>query len=131
MTASSIAVDVRGALKTALSGVAANVYDAVPATGGSAPFVAVVPSNPYFDIQLIGKSVVKLHVNMVLTCAVTNYDNPSGLDNIEKLLISVLAAMPAGYTIGSVSQPIPLELASGAIVLASEIQISTYYTQTT
>lgn len=130
MTASSIAVDVRGALKTALSGVSANVYDSVPATGGSVPFVAVVPSNPYFDIQLIGKSALKLHVNLVLTCAVTNYDNPSSLDNLEKLLISVLAAMPAGYTIGTVGQPIPVELASGAIVLASEIQIGTYYTQT-
>lgn len=130
MTASSVAVNVRGALETALSGVAANVYDSVPSTGGSVPFVAIVPSNPYFEIQLIGKSALKLHVNLVLTCAVASYDNPSSLDNIEKLVISVLAAMPAGYTIGTVSQPIPLELASGSIVLACEIQVGTYYTQT-
>lgn len=129
MTASSIAVDVRGALETALASVAANVSDSVPAAP-QVPFVAVVPSNPYMDIQLIGKAATKVQLNLVLTLGVANYDNASALDNIEKLTLSVLAALPAGYIIGSVSQPIPLELASGAVVLACEIQVSTYYTQT-
>ena len=48
---SSIAVNVRGALKTAISSVSANVYDSVP-EAPMVPFAAVVPSTPYLETSL-------------------------------------------------------------------------------
>jgi hypothetical protein len=126
---SSIATNVRGALKTAISSVAANCYDAVPAAP-QVPSAVIVPAAPYLETVLISKTATKVKVNLIVTLGVANYDNPSALDNLEQLAISVLTALPAGYILGSVSNPIPVELASGAVVLASEIEVSTYYTQT-
>jgi len=128
MTASSIAVDVRGALKTAISSVAANVYDSVP-EAPMVPFAAVVPFAPYLEVQLIGKSSVKVKVNLVITVGVAMYSNAAALDNIEQLTISILTALPANYTLGNVSNPIPVQIGASEI-LACEIEVSTYYTQT-
>jgi hypothetical protein len=128
MPASSIAVDVRGALKTAISSVAANVYDSVPESP-MVPFAAIVPSAPYLEVQLIGKAAVKVKVNLVITLGVAMYSNAAALDNIEQLTISILAALPAGYTLGNVSNPIPVQIGASEI-LACEIEVATYYTQT-
>ena len=128
MPASSIAVDVRGALKTAISSVAANVYDSVP-EAPMVPFAAVVPFAPYLETVLIGKSSVKLKVNLVITIGVAMYSNASALDNIEKLILSILAVIPSGYTVGSVSNPIPMSIGASEILM-SEIEVSTQYTQT-
>jgi hypothetical protein len=128
MPASSIAVDVRGALKTAISSVAANVYDSVPESP-MVPFAAIVPSAPYLETVLIGKAAVKVKVNLVITLGVAMYSNAAALDNIEQLTISILAALPAGYTLGNVSNPIPVQIGASEI-LACEIEVATYYTQT-
>ena len=128
MTASSIAVNVRGALKTAIAGVAANTYDSVP-EAPIVPFVAVVPNVPYLEANLIGTST-RVKINLVLTVGVAMYSNASALDNIERLVMSILAVIPSGYTVGSVSNPIPMNLAGGSEILACEIDISTQYTQT-
>ncbi|CAB4204949.1 hypothetical protein UFOVP1406_5 [uncultured Caudovirales phage] len=128
MTASSIAVNVRGALKTAISSVAANVYDAVP-EAPIVPFAAVVPSFPYLESTLIGRSSVKVKVNLRVVLGVASYSNAASLDNIEQLAISILAAIPSGYTIGSVSNPIPQTIGASEI-LACELEVSCYYTQT-
>jgi len=128
MTASSIAVNVRGALKTAISGVAANTYDSVPESP-MVPFAAVVPSTPYLEANLIGTST-RVKVNLVITVGVASYSNAASLDNIEKLVMSILAVIPSGYTVGTVSNPIPMTLASGSEIIACEIQLSTQYTQT-
>jgi hypothetical protein len=127
MTASSIAVNVRGALKTAIAGVAANTYDSVP-EAPIVPFAAVVPSTPYLEANLIGTST-RVKVNLVLTVGVAMYSNASALDNIEKLIISILAVIPSGYTVGSVSNPIPMTIGASEILM-SEIELSTQYTQT-
>jgi hypothetical protein len=127
MPASSIAVDVRGALKTAMAGVAANTYDAVPESP-IVPFVAVVPTNPYLECNLIGTST-RVKVNLVITVGVAMHSNAAALDNIEKLVLSILAVIPSGYTVGSVSNPTPIMIAASEI-LACEIEISTQYTQT-
>jgi hypothetical protein len=124
---SSIAVDVRGALKTAMAGVAANTYDAVPESP-IVPFVAVVPTNPYLECNLIGTST-RVKVNLVITVGVAMHSNAAALDNIEKLVLSILAVIPSGYTVGSVSNPTPIMIAASEI-LACEIEISTQYTQT-
>jgi hypothetical protein len=127
MTASSIAVNVRGALKTAIAGVAANTYDSVP-EAPIVPFAAVVPNTPYLEPNLIGTST-RVKVNLVLTIGVAMYSNASALDNIEKLIISILAVIPSGYTVGSVSNPVPMTIGASEILM-SEIELSTQYTQT-
>ena len=127
MTASSIAVNVRGALKTAISGVAANTYDSVP-EAPIVPFAAVVPNTPYLEANLIGTST-RVKVNLVLTVGVAMYSNASALDNIEKLILSILAVIPSGYTVGSVSNPVPMSIGASEILM-SEIEVSTQYTQT-
>jgi hypothetical protein len=127
MTASSIAVNVRGALKTAIAGVAANTYDAVP-EAPIVPFAAVVPNTPYLEPNLIGTST-RVKVNLVLTIGVAMYSNASALDNIEKLILSILAVIPSGYTVGSVSNPVPMTIGASEILM-SEIELSTQYTQT-
>jgi hypothetical protein len=127
MTASSIAVNVRGALKTAIAGVAANTYDAVP-EAPIVPFAAVVPNTPYLEPNLIGTST-RVKVNLVITIGVAMYSNASALDNIEKLIISILAVIPSGYTVGAVSNPVPMTIGASEILM-SEIELSTQYTQT-
>ena len=57
------------------------------------------------------------------------YSNASALDNIEKLILSILAVIPSGYTVGSVSNPIPMSIGASEILM-SEIELSTQYTQT-
>jgi hypothetical protein len=128
MTASSIAVNVREALKTAISGIAINPYDAVP-EAPQVPFAAIVPNAPYLEPNLIGTST-RVKINLIITVGVAMYSNNAALDNIEKLVMSILAVIPSGYTVGSVSNPIPMTLASGSEILACEIDISTQYTQT-
>ena len=128
MTASTILSSVRNPLKAAIAGVAANVYDSVP-EAPIVPFAAVVPNTPYLQPSLLGKDKVKLRVNFVLTVGVAIYDNQSALDNIEQLVISILAAIPSGYEVGDVSNPIIVAVGASE-VLACEIQLSTYYTQT-
>lgn len=127
MTASSIAVSVRGAIKTAISSVAANTYDSVP-EAPIVPFAAVVPSNPYLEANLLGTST-RVKVNLVITVGVAMHSNAAALDNIERLVLSILAVIPSGYTVGSVSNPTPLTIGASEI-LACEIELSTQYTQT-
>ena len=124
----TIGTSIRGALKTAMSSVSANVYDSVP-ENGIVPFVAVLPANPYLEPNLIG-TATRVKVNLEVVVAVASYNNAASLDNIEQLVMSILAVIPQGYTVGSVSNPIPMTLASGSEVLACEIDISTQYTQT-
>ena len=49
MPASTIATDVRGAIKTALAGVTANIYDAVP-EAPIVPAVICIPDSPYMEL---------------------------------------------------------------------------------
>jgi hypothetical protein len=127
MPASSIAVNVRGTLKTAIQSVAANTYNSVP-EAPIVPFVAIVPTNPYLECNLIGTST-RVKVNLVLTVGVAMHSNAAALDNIEQLVMSILAVIPSGYTVGSVSNPTPIMIAASEI-LACEIELSTQYTQT-
>ena len=129
MPASSIAVDVRGLLKTQISAITANVYDTVP-EAPSVPFAAVLPSNPYLEIEVFTKNTVRTKVNLMIVVGVASYSNAASLDNIEQLIISILAALPAGYEIGAISNPTPQLLASGSEILAAEIEVTTRYTQT-
>jgi hypothetical protein len=128
MPASTILSSVRQPLATALSSVSANVYDHVPEYPPN-PFLAIVPNEPYMEIDLIGKAAVKVKLNFILTVGVQTADNAAALDNLEQLIISVLAAIPSGYEIGSIGN-IGIRNVGNGESLAAELSISTRYTQT-
>ena len=128
MPANSIQVAIRDALKTAFSGLAASTYNSVPESVIS-PAIVIVPNTPYFEPTFLGKANVKLKVNLIATAIVAYNSNPASLDNIEKLVISILAALPAGYTVGVVERPLVSQIGA-AQYLTCDINLSTYYTQT-
>jgi hypothetical protein len=128
MPANSIQVDIRDALKTAFSGLAASTYNSVPESVIS-PAIVIVPDTPYLEPTFLGKANVKLKVNLIATAIVAYNSNPASLDNIEKLVISILAALPAGYTVGVVERPLVSQIGA-AQYLTCDINLSTYYTQT-
>jgi hypothetical protein len=127
MTASSIA-DTRAALANSFSSLAANVYASVPESP-IPPAIVVVPSSPYAEVVLIGKGSVKLKLNFAITAIVASNSNAGSLDNLEKLIIGILAALPAGYVVGQIEKPTVLEVGQSPMLVA-DINVSTYYTQT-
>jgi len=126
----TIQSNVRQPLKEALESIetVASVYTSYP-EAAILPFVAIIPAAPYITPNLIGRSAVRAKINFALTLAVEPYDNESGLDNIEQLIVKVLAALPTGYTVGDVSNPIPAVLQSGTDCIACEMFISTQFTE--
>jgi hypothetical protein len=92
--------------------------------------VVLVPTSPYLEIETIGKSSVRCKVNMTITAAVAYNSNPASLDNIEQLIMSILAIIPAGYIVGSVERPTVTQVGASTL-LVSDINVSTYYQQTT
>jgi|TARA_R110000868_G_scaffold88866_3_gene247583 hypothetical protein len=126
--ANSIQADIRDALKTAFSGLQASTYNSVPESVIT-PAIVIVPGTPYLEPTLLSKGNVKVKVNMTATALVSYNSNPASLDNIEKLIISILAALPAGYIVGVVERPLVQQIGA-AQYLTADINISTYYTQT-
>lgn len=118
---------VRDPLKTALSTVTANVYSSVP-EDPYVPFCVFVPDSPYLQIEMINKSTLHMSVSMVISCGVAYNDNAAALDNLEKLIISVLKVIPAGYTIGAIEKPSVMQIGASNKLVA-DISVSTYYTQ--
>jgi hypothetical protein len=127
MTATSIEVNVRNVLATALAGVAASVYPTVP-EALIPPACIIVPDSPYMESTLIGNSVVKVKLNFIITAAVAYNNNAGALDGLEKLIISILGAMPSGYVVGDVSIPSVTSVGSSNL-LVSDLSVSTYYNQ--
>jgi hypothetical protein len=128
MPASTILSSVRTPLATALASVAGNVYSFVPESVYP-PAVVLVPNSPYLEIETIGKSSVRCKVNMTITAVVAYNSNPASLDNIEQLIMSILAVIPAGYIVGAVERPTVQQIGASTMLI-SDINVSTYYTQT-
>jgi len=126
MTASSIA-GTRSTLAAAFNSLAATSYSSVPESP-IPPAIVIVPSTPYLEPTLIG-AVTKVKINFTITAIVAYNSNPGALDNLEKLIIGILAAVPAGYVVGNVEKPTPLEVGASTM-LCADINVSTYYTQT-
>jgi len=127
MPANSIA-ETRAALSTAFSALSATCYSSVPETP-IPPAIAILPDSPYMEIVLIGKTATKVKLNFKITAIVAANSNAGSLDNLEKLIIGILAAMPAGYVVGVVEKPTVLEVGQSPMLVA-DINVSTYYTQT-
>lgn len=128
MPASTISTDVRGALKTALSSLSANVYDHVPESP-IVPAIVLVPDSPYFEIVTISKTTTRIKLNYTITACVAYMSNPASLDNLEKLIISILGAMPSGYELSTVEKPSITQVGSSNMLVA-DIRVSTHYEQT-
>jgi hypothetical protein len=125
---STILSAVRQPLATALASVAGNVYSYVPESV-IPPAVVCVPDSPYLEFDLINKSVIKCKINMTISVAVAYNSNPASLDNIEQLLMSVLAVIPSGYEVSSVERPTVSQVGATTLLIA-DIRVSTYYNQT-
>ena len=128
MTASTILSQVRQPLATALGSVAGNVYSFVPETV-IPPAVVVVPDSPYLELETINKSTIHTKINFTISVAVAYNSNPASLDNIEQLILSVLAVIPTGYVVSSVERPTVTQVGASTLLIA-DVRVSTYYTQT-
>ena len=124
----SISADVRGAIKTALAGVTANVYDTVP-EAPIVPAVMVIPDSPYMELETIGRANVRVKLNYTITAAVAYFSNPASLDNLEKLVISILSALGASkYELSIVQIPSVTQVGTTNL-LVSDIRLSVRYEQ--
>ena len=128
MPASTILSQVRQPLATALGSVAGNVYSFVPESV-IPPAVVVVPDSPYLEFETINKNAIRAKINMTISVAVAYNSNPASLDNIEQLLMSVLAVIPSGYVVSSVDRPTVQQVGASTLLIA-DVRVSTYYTQT-
>ena len=125
---STILSDIRTPLATALAGVAGNVYSYVPESV-IPPAVVVVPDSPYLELEAINKSTIHAKINFTISVAVAYNSNPASLDNIEQLIMSVLAVIPTGYVVSSVERPTVQQVGASTLLIA-DVRVSTYYTQT-
>jgi hypothetical protein len=127
MPANSIA-ETRATLANAFSGLAASSYSSVPESP-IPPAIVILPDSPYMEIVLIGRTATKVKLNFKITAIVASNSNAGSLDNLEKLIIGILAAMPSGYVVDVVEKPTILEVGQSPMLVA-DINVSTYYTQT-
>ena len=128
MTASTILSAVRQPLATALAGVTANVFAYVPEQV-PVPAVLIVPDSPYMEFETIGKSTFRANLNYTISCAVAYNSNPASLDNLEQLITSVVALIPAGYDVSTVERPTVTQVGASNLLVA-DIRVSVRYTQT-
>ena len=125
---SSIEIDVRDVLKTALSGISASVYSSPP-EAVIPPACVIVPDAPYLETVTVGSGAIRVKINLVITAAVA-YNNTAGaLDGLEKLIISILTALPLGYVVGDVQRP-TIQSVGASNLLIADLSVSTFYTQT-
>jgi hypothetical protein len=128
MPASTILSSIRTPLATALGSVAGNVYSFVPESV-IPPAVVVVPDSPYLELNTINDDTIHAKINFTISVAVAYNSNPASLDNIEQLIMSVLAVIPTGYVVSSVERPTVTTVGASTLLIA-DVRVSTYYTQT-
>lgn len=124
----TIQADIRATLVTALQSVTATVYDHVP-EAIIPPAVVLIPDSPYLEPTLIDRSNMSFKINLVISCAVAYNSNPASLDNLEQLIMSVLALIPVGYELSSIQRPTVTQVGASTLLI-SDISVSTYYTET-
>lgn len=119
--------EVRNDLATALSSIDATVYGWVP-EAIVPPACLIIPSSPYLESTLISNSSISVKINFTISAAVAYNSNPGSLDNLEKLVIQILGAMPGGYVVGDVQRPTITNVNTSSL-LNADISVSTYYNQ--
>lgn len=118
--------DTRSALKSALVSVTANVYDHVP-EAVIPPAVVVVPDSPYAELETISNTTIRTKLNYTLTLCVAYHSNAAALDNLERLWIQVLGALPTNYVVGVLEKPSVTQVGASELLVA-DFNVSTYYT---
>lgn len=113
----------RSDLATAL-GAAGRVVYAYPNEDLTPPALVLVPGSPYIEPAAIGGLTTRINVGFELTAVVNALDNQASLAKIEELMLDVLSALPAGYSVTSWNQPTIITGTSGDVVTAS-IRITT------
>ena len=98
----TIEADIRTPLQTALSTIAANVYNGIPEAMTS-PSICLIPDAPYLESVLINGATTKVKINLTVTGVVAYLNNAAALDNLEQLMINIISTMPAGYVVGMIS----------------------------
>jgi len=126
-TPTTIAINCRGTLATALASVTASVYSSPP-EAVIPPACVIVPDSPYLETTTIGKSAVRVKINFTVTAVVAYNNNAGALDNLEQLIISIMQAMPTGYVVGDVQRP-TIQAVGASNMLVADLAVSTYYTQ--
>ena len=125
----SIAEDVRGAIKTALSTVAANIYDSVP-EAPIVPAIVIIPDSPYMELEVLGKVTTRVKLNYTITACVAYFSNAAALDNLEQLVMSILGKLNASkYELSVVERPTVTDVGTTTL-LVSDIRLSVRYEQT-
>ena len=81
------------------------------------------------DIEAQATNAVLTKVNFTISVAVAYNSNPASLDNIEQLIVSVLAVIPVGYIVSSVERPTVQQVGASTLLIA-DVRVSTYYTRT-
>jgi hypothetical protein len=82
------------------------------------------------ELETIGKSPVRVKLNYTITAAVAYLSNPASLDNLEKLVISILGALNAAkYELSTVERP-SITTVGTTNLLVSDIRLSVRYEQT-
>ena len=125
---SSILVDVRQPLATALASVAASVY-ATPPEAIIAPACSIRPGTPYLSPSLINQSTTKVKINLIVSAIVAYNNNSGALDNLDKLMIQIYGAMPSNFAVGDFSSPAIITVGTGNF-LTADLDVYTYYQQT-
>ena len=124
-----ISTDVRGAIKTALSTLSANIYDSVPETP-IVPAIVIVPDSPYMELEVLGKVTTRVKLNYTITACVAYFSNPAALDNLEQLTLGILGKLNASkYELSVVERPTVTEVGTTTL-LVSDIRLSVRYEQT-
>ena len=126
-TPTTIAINCRGTLATALASVTASVYSSPP-EAVIPPAAVIVPGSPYLETTTIGASTVRVKINFTVTAVVAYNNNAGALDNLEQLIISIMQAMPTGYIVGDVQRP-TIQAVGASNMLVADLAVSTYYTQ--
>ena len=119
--------DLRADLADSLSSLSATIYASVP-EAVIPPCVVIIPDSPYLVPNLINKATTKVEVNFIISACVAYNSNPGSLDNIEQLVISILAALPAGYVVGDIQRPTVMQVGASNLLVA-DISVSTYYAE--
>ena len=124
-----ISTDVRGAIKTALSTVNANIYDSVPESP-IVPAIVIIPDSPYMELEVLGKVTTRVKLNYTITACVAYFSNAASLDNLEQLIISILGALNASkYELSTVDRPSVTTVGTTNLLVA-DIRLSVRYEQT-
>lgn len=107
---------VRAEIASWLASTSANVYPYSPPVP-STPAVIIVPANPYLEpIGINGRG--NLRANYRLTAAVAMNDNQGSLEQLEDLMLQIIAAVPAGVELSSFEAPGIAQVGATSLLLA-------------